>query len=48
MSFPAKGYYEVWARAADDQGTMQPFEIMWNPRRDRNNSMHRIALTVPT
>ncbi|WP_230532080.1 sulfite oxidase [Microvirga roseola] len=48
LNFPTRGYYEVWARATDDQGVMQPFEVMWNPRGYLNNSMHRIALTVPT
>jgi DMSO/TMAO reductase YedYZ molybdopterin-dependent catalytic subunit len=46
ISFPQAGYYEVWARAADDQGAMQPFAIAWNPKGYLNNSMHRIGLTV--
>lgn len=48
LTFPTKGYYEVWARATDDQGEMQPFAVMWNPRGYLNNSMHRVTLTVPT
>ena len=44
--FPEKGYYEVWARATDDQGDMQPFAINWNPKGYLNNSMHRVAVTV--
>ena len=47
LNFPSKGYYEIWARATDDQGVMQPFAVMWNPRGYLNNSMHRIAVTVP-
>ncbi len=46
LTFPVKGYYEVWARATDDQGVMQPFSINWNPKGYLNNSMHRIAVTV--
>jgi len=46
LAFPEKGYYEVWARATDDQGTMQPFAINWNPKGYLNNSMHRIAVQV--
>ena len=46
VSFPEAGYYEVWARATDDQGVMQPFAISWNPKGYLNNSLHRIALTV--
>ena len=41
---PEKGYYEIWARAADDQGRMQPFAIAWNPKGYMNNSMHRISV----
>ena len=46
VSFPLPGYYEVWARATDDQGVMQPFAIAWNPKGYLNNVLHRIALTV--
>jgi DMSO/TMAO reductase YedYZ molybdopterin-dependent catalytic subunit len=46
LKFPMKGYYEVWARATDDQGRTQPFAIAWNPKGYLNNSMHRIALRV--
>lgn len=46
VSFPEKGYYEVWARATDDKGNMQPFAIAWNPKGYLNNSMHRIAVFV--
>jgi DMSO/TMAO reductase YedYZ molybdopterin-dependent catalytic subunit len=46
LEFPMDGYYEVWARATDDKGRMQPFAINWNPKGYLNNSMHRISLTV--
>ncbi len=46
LKFPTEGYYEVWARAMDDRGQMQPFTIAWNPKGYLNNSMHRIAVTV--
>ena len=47
VMFPMKGYYEVWARATDDAGVMQPMVVPgWNPRGYLNNSAHRIALTV--
>ncbi len=48
IRFPTKGYYEIWARATDDQGRMQPFAITWNAKGYLNNSMHRIAVRVPT
>ena len=46
LEFPMAGYYEVWARATDDQGRNQPFAIAWNPKGYLNNSMHRIAVRV--
>ena len=45
--FPQKGYYEVWARATDQNGTSQPMVIpAWNPGGYLNNSCHRIAVKV--
>ena len=44
IRFPIHGYYEIWARATDDEGRMQPFAIAWNPKGYLNNSMHRIAV----
>jgi DMSO/TMAO reductase YedYZ molybdopterin-dependent catalytic subunit len=46
IEFAKPGYYEVWARATDDAGVMQPFRIAWNPKGYLNNSMDRVALTV--
>ncbi|MEM9012941.1 MAG: sulfite oxidase [Pseudomonadota bacterium] len=46
LSFPEAGYYEVWSRATDSGGAMQPFAIDWNPKGYLNNTMHRIALRV--
>ncbi len=46
--FPTKGYYEIWARATDDQDRMQSFAIAWNAKGYLNNTMHRVAVTVPT
>ena len=46
LEFPKAGYYEVWARATDDNGQAQPFAIDWNPKGYLNNSMHRIAVRV--
>lgn len=45
--FPKKGYYEVWARATDSQGTGQPMLLPgWNPKGYLNNACHRIAIKV--
>ncbi len=45
VRFPRKGYYEVWARATDQQGRMQPMLVPgWNPKGYLNNAMQRIAV----
>jgi len=46
VSFPKKGYYEVWAKAIDSDGVSQPFAIDWNPKGYLNNSYHRVAVRV--
>lgn len=46
VRFPIPGYYELWARATDDQGRAQPFVAAWNPEGYNNNAMHRVALRV--
>lgn len=47
IAFDAPGYYEVWARAADAEGRMQPpLPPGWNPKGYLNNMMHRIAVFV--
>lgn len=45
VRFPVRGYYEIWARATDDEGRTQPFRVSgWNPRGYANNMMHRVAV----
>lgn len=47
VKFPQKGYYEVWARATDENGTGQPMLVPgWNPKGYLNNACHRIAVKV--
>ena len=46
LTFPQAGYYEIWARATDDHGVMQPHTIAWNPKGYLNNAMHRVSVTV--
>ncbi len=47
IEFPQMGYYEVWARATDSSGFMQPMVVPgWNPRGYLNNATHRIAVKV--
>ena len=45
VEFPKSGYYEVWARATDEQGRSQPMVLPgWNPKGYLNNAAHRIAI----
>ncbi|MGI9249755.1 MAG: sulfite oxidase [Pseudohongiellaceae bacterium] len=47
VEFRQTGYYEVWARAVDDQGNSQPMVVPgWNPRGYLNNTCHRVAVQV--
>ena len=47
VDFPEPGYYEVWARAVDSNGSSQPVVLPgWNPRGYLNNACHRIAVGV--
>ncbi len=47
LQFPQQGYYEVWARATDSEGMMQPQVVPgWNPKGYLNNACHRIAIKV--
>ncbi len=47
VSFPQEGYYEIWARATDENGKKQPMVLPgWNPRGYLNNACHRIAIKV--
>ena len=45
LRFPEPGYYEIWARATDSKGRMQPpLPPGWNPKGYLNNMMHRVAV----
>jgi DMSO/TMAO reductase YedYZ molybdopterin-dependent catalytic subunit len=47
VKLPSDGYFEVWARATDSKGTMQPHIAgNWNPQGYGGNAMHRIAVLV--
>ncbi|MEN0051578.1 MAG: sulfite oxidase [Bacteroidota bacterium] len=47
ISFPEQGYYEIWAKAVDDEGIAQPMLLPgWNPKGYLNNACHRIAVRV--
>lgn len=47
IKFPKRGYYEVWARATDSAGKMQPAVTPgWNPKGYANNMVHRVAVTA--
>lgn len=45
LTLPEAGYFEVWARATDSKGAMQPpVTPGWNPKGYLNNMQHRIAV----
>jgi len=45
LTLPQAGYYEIWARATDSEGEMQPpVTPGWNPEGYDNNMQHRIAV----
>jgi DMSO/TMAO reductase YedYZ molybdopterin-dependent catalytic subunit len=47
LKLPSDGYYEVWSRATDSRGIMQPHVAgNWNPQGYGGNPMHRIAVLV--
>lgn len=47
VTLPGVGYYEIWARATDQNGRAQPMVVPgWNPRGYLNNSCHRIGVTA--
>jgi DMSO/TMAO reductase YedYZ molybdopterin-dependent catalytic subunit len=47
LKLPSDGYYEIWARATDSNGRMQPHIAgAWNPQGYGGNPMHRVAILV--
>jgi DMSO/TMAO reductase YedYZ molybdopterin-dependent catalytic subunit len=47
VALPADGYYEVWYRATDSQGRMQPhLPANWNPQGYGANAISRAAILV--
>ncbi len=47
LPLPSDGYYELWVRATDSNGRMQPHVAgNWNPQGYGANPMHRVAVLV--
>jgi sulfite oxidase len=47
VRLPRDGYYEIWARAQDSLGLMQPHVAPnWNPGGYGGNPMHRVAVLI--
>lgn len=45
VTLPEKGYFEIWAKATDENGRSQPMVLPgWNPKGYLNNACHRIAV----
>jgi DMSO/TMAO reductase YedYZ molybdopterin-dependent catalytic subunit len=47
LRLPSEGYYEVWTRATDSRGVMQPHIAgNWNPQGYGANPLHRVAVRI--
>ncbi|SIT70539.1 sulfite dehydrogenase (cytochrome) subunit SorA apoprotein [Ectothiorhodosinus mongolicus] len=46
VTLPGRGYYEIWARAEDRDGNIQPQVQAWNPRGYEGNVVHRVPVMV--
>jgi DMSO/TMAO reductase YedYZ molybdopterin-dependent catalytic subunit len=47
LRLPSEGYYEIWTRATDSRGIMQPHTAgRWNPQGYGANPMHRVAIRI--
>ena len=47
VRLPSDGYYEIWSRATDQRGVMQPQVAgFWNPQGYGGNPMHRVAVLI--
>jgi DMSO/TMAO reductase YedYZ molybdopterin-dependent catalytic subunit len=47
LPLPEDGYYELWSRATDETGVMQPHIAgNWNPSGYGGNPMHRVAVLI--
>lgn len=47
LVFPESGYFEIWAKAVDTEGSAQPMVVPgWNPKGYLNNACHRISVQV--
>ena len=47
VRLPTDGYYEIWARAMDSRGLMQPHVAPnWNPAGYGGNTMHRVEVLI--
>jgi DMSO/TMAO reductase YedYZ molybdopterin-dependent catalytic subunit len=47
LRLPSDGYYEMWVRATDSRGVVQPHIAgNWNPQGYGANPMHRVAVLV--
>ena len=46
VTFPTGGSFEIWARATDDHGDVQPLDAPWNPGGYLGNGVHRLPVFV--
>ncbi len=47
VQLPSEGYYEIWTRATNSRGVMQPHIAgNWNPQGYGANPLHRVAIRI--
>ena len=46
VKLPSESYYEIWARATDSRGIMQPHRRQLDPQGYAGNAMHRVAVRI--
>ncbi len=47
IRLPSEGYYEIWTRATNSRGVMQPHLAgNWNPQGYGGNPMHHVAIRI--
>jgi len=46
LKLPSEGYYEIWSRATDSRGAVQPRVAVWNPSGYFFNSWHSVVVEV--
>jgi hypothetical protein len=46
VTFPRRGYYEIWSQAVDGRGNAQPLRQPWNPKGYMYHAVDRLPIRV--